>query len=291
MVTLREFIYPSTLEQALTALEGGRESARALAGGTSVIFFRGQGTAALVDITRLGLDEIAEEGDDLVLGACVRLQRLARAPEVRSPGLRALAEAAAVAGPRAVRNVVTLGGNVVGYKRWSDTPNALLALGARVELARAGCPPRVLPLADLYTKHPQTLLAPGELVTRFRLPLPGARVGSAYLKLAHTRVDYALVSAAARVSLGEDGQVVDASLVIGALEHLPAKQGWVEGMLRGNKLDKEVLDGVAERVRETLKPAADMRASAHYLKEVAGVTARDALERAARLARGEEQHG
>lgn len=290
MVTLREFVYPESLEQALTALAAGREAARALAGGTSLIFFRGQGTAALVDITRLGLDEMAEEGETIVLGACARLERLARSPLLAAPGLRALAEAAAVAGPRAVRNAVTLGGNVVGYKRWSDTPNALVALGAHAEVARAGAPPRDLSVTELFAKHPQTVLGQGELVTRFRLPRAGHRVGSAYVKFAQTRIDYALVSAAARVSLAESGEVAEASLVIGAAETLPRPQAWVGEWLRGQPPTEEALDRIAGQVREVLAPAADMRASADYLKAVAGATARDALDRAIRRAREEEHH-
>lgn len=290
MVTLREFVYPESLEQALTALAAGRESARALAGGTSLVFFRGQGTAALVDITRLGLNEVAIAGETLELGACARLQSLAGSPHLAAPGLRALAEAAAVAGPRAVRNAVTLGGNVVGYKRWSDTPNALLALGAEVEVASAGAPSRTLPLAALFAKHPQTVLAQGALVTRFRLPLPDAHTGSAYVKLAHTHVDYALVSAAARVVLDAEGLLVDAALVVGAVERLPATQPFVAEMLRGARPDGDALARVAARVSEALQPAADMRASADYLRRVAGVTAQDALERAVQRARGEEHH-
>jgi len=290
MVNLERFEVPDRLEEALRLLAGGREAARALAGGTSLIFFRGKGTAALVDITRLGLDGVTDEGDVWGVGACERLQRLADAPALAAPGLRALSEAAAVAGPRPVRNAVTLGGNVVGYKRWSDTPAALIALSARAEVAAADQAPREIPVRALFTKHPQTVLAQGELVTRFRIPKPAERSGSAYVKFARTRIDYALASAAARVTLDEAGACTDALLVLGAVERLPRVVTWAGETLQGTPLSDHTLADVAGRIREETQPVTDMRASADYLAELAGVVATDALRRAVAHARGEQGH-
>lgn len=293
MVTLKKFVYPESLEEALEALAGGRESARPLAGGTSLIFFRGKGTEALVDITRLGLDRLEVEDDVLLLGAGLRLSQLGASPLLDEPGLLALGEAARRAGSQAVRNAATLGGNVVGYKRWSDTPNALVALGARVEVARAGVPLRTLSIDELFAKHPQTVLEPGDLLTRFMVPRPPPRAGSAYVKFGQTRVDYALASAAARVVLDDVGRCVEASVVIGAVEHLPVKHlpalpGWLGEILLGERLTRELLSRVGTRARETVQPASDMRASGDYLRELAGVVVQDALGLAAQRALGEE---
>lgn len=288
MVNLERFVVPESLADALRLLAGGREESRALAGGTSLIFFRGKGTASLVDITRLGLDEVRADGDDLALGACTRLQTLAESPVLAEPGLQALADAAGVAGPRAVRNAVTLGGNVVGYKRWSDTPAALLVLDARAEVVAADAEPRDLALRNLFGKHPQTVLGPGELVTRFRVPRPADSTGSAYVKFARTRIDYALASAAARVTLDDGGRCTGAALAYNAVERLPRVVAWVDGTLRGTTLDDDTLADVARRIRDEAQPASDMRASSEYLAELAGVVATDALTRAARRARGED---
>jgi carbon-monoxide dehydrogenase medium subunit len=288
MVTLERFVVPENLSEALELLAEGRQACRPLAGGTSLVFFRGRGTAALVDITRLGLDEAKADDRDLVLGACARLQSLADSPLLAEPGLQALADAAAVAGPRAVRNAVTLGGNVVGYKRWSDTPAALLALDARADVASAAGPDRELPLIELFSRHPSTVLETGELVTRLRLPRPPEHTGSAYLKLAQTRIDYAWTAAAARITLDGAGHCSGAALAIGAVERLPRLLPWAGKALAGQRIDEPVLQAVARRVRDEVEPATDMRASADYLAEITGVVAADALELAARRARGED---
>lgn len=290
MVTLERFVVPDSLEDAIALLAQGRQAARALAGGTSLVGFHGKGTAALVDITRLDLDQINPTDDELEIGACARLQRVADSPLLAEPGLAALADAASGAGPRPVRNAVTLGGNVVGYKRWSDTPAALLALDAQVVVAGPRQSAEARPVSALFAAHPQTVLEPGELLTAFRLPRPDEATGSAYVKFGKTHVDYALAGAAARVTLDPAGHCADIALAVTAVERLPRRLDAAAAPLRGALIDDDALAGLQDRVRELLRPAADMRASAEYLADLGAVVAADAISRAAARARGEEEH-
>jgi carbon-monoxide dehydrogenase medium subunit len=286
MVTVQRFIYPETLREALNALSAGREKARAIAGGTSLVFHKGRSTEAFVDITRLGMNGIEERDGRLELGACIRLQGVADAPLLRASGLVALAEAAGRAGSRGVRNAVTLGGSIAGYKRWSDPPIALLALDAAVHVE--GPNPREVALSDLLQKHPLTQLEPGELITAVLVDPPSARTGSAFVKLGRTVVDYALTSAAAQVVLDETGCVADLSLALGAVRHLPTDATDLASELLDAEPTEELLDQVAERITDEIEPGQDMRVSAGYLARVAGVTARDALALALRRARQED---
>ncbi len=286
MVTVQRFIYPETLREALEALSAGREKARAIAGGTSLVFHKGRGTEALVDITRLGMNSIEERDGRLELGGCVRLSDVADAAALQNPGLAALAEAAACAGSKGVRNAVTLGGSIAGYKRWSDPPIALMALDAAVHVE--GPNPREMALSDLLEKHPLTQLEPGELITAVLVDPPAARTGSAFVKLRRTEVDYALTSAAAQVVLDDDQCVADVSLALGAVRHLPTDATELASELLGAEPDEELLDQVAARITEEIDPGQDMRVSTGYLAQVAGITARDALALALRRARQED---
>ncbi len=288
MVTVQRFIYPETLREALDALAAGRDKARAIAGGTSLVFHKGKSTEAFVDITRLGMDRIEESDGRLELGACARLQGVANAALLQSPGLVALTEAAAAAGSRGVRNAVTLGGSIAGYKRWSDPPIALMALGAAVHVE--GPNPREVALSDLMVKHPASGLEPGELITAVLLDLPAARTGSAFVKLSRTAVDYALTSAAAQVVLDDEGRVADVSLALGAVRHLPTDATDLASELLDAESTDALLDQVAERITDEIEPGQDMRASTAYLARVAGVTARDALALALRRAGQEDSN-
>jgi carbon-monoxide dehydrogenase medium subunit len=132
------------------------------------------------------------------------------------------------------------------------------------------------------------MLTPGELITRIRIPGPPAGAGSAYVKVGRTAIDYALVSAAARVVLDDAGRCTDASLVLGAVRPLPTSVDWIAETLRGKAPSREVLQSVADRLRSDITPGADMRVSAEYLSDLTSVVACDALARATRRARGEE---
>jgi aerobic carbon-monoxide dehydrogenase medium subunit len=288
MVTLQRFIYPETLREALDALSAGREKARAIAGGTSLVFHRGRSTETYVDITRLGMNQIVQDQGRLELGACLRLQGVVTAAQLQSPGLVALSEAASSAGSRGVRNAVTLGGSIAGYKRWSDPPIALMALDATVQVE--GPNPREVALTDLLESHPLNQLEPGELITAVLLDLPAARTGSAFVKLSRTEVDYALTSAAAQVVLDDAGRVADVSLALGAVRHLPTDATDLASDLLDAEPTEALLDQVAARITDEIEPGQDMRVSTGYLARVAGVTARDALAQALRRAGQEENN-
>ena len=74
MQTVQRFVFPTDLDQATDLLATGREQARAIAGGTSLIFRRGRGFETLVDLSRLGLNRI--ERDETRLSVRRALDRL-----------------------------------------------------------------------------------------------------------------------------------------------------------------------------------------------------------------------
>ena len=82
-----------------------------------------------------------------------------------------LGQAAHHVGGWAIRNMGTVGGNLFAPPPSGDFAVALLALDAQVKLVRVDGE-RVLPLADFYTGFMTTALAPGELVTEIRVPVP-----------------------------------------------------------------------------------------------------------------------
>ncbi|MBM4341794.1 MAG: FAD binding domain-containing protein [Deltaproteobacteria bacterium] len=108
----------------------------------------------------------------------------------------------------------------------SDTAPVLIAYGAVVEVAgwRDGqVARRELPLADLYdsdgTRHVR--LAPGELLTSVRVPVPGPHVRVGHRKWAVRKsIDFPLISVALRLELA-GGALVGGRLVVGVLGPRP----------------------------------------------------------------------
>ena len=111
---------PETLEEAVSTLAGGSGRASALGGGSDLLDWMKSGLPApeqLVALDRIkALRGIREEKRTLVIGAAARLAEIAAA-EVVIEAAPALARAAAAVGSPQIRNVATLGGNLLQRPR------------------------------------------------------------------------------------------------------------------------------------------------------------------------------
>src|SRR4051794_29037644 len=154
---------PDSLDEALTLLAA--DGARVLAGGQSLVprmSARLESPAALVDINRVaGLDELECNGD-IVAGATVRADTLARAEPVAAR-LAVLADAAARVGHPAVRNRCTVGGNLAFADPANNLPVVAVALDAEL-LIRSARGERTIAAADFFRGAYVTALEPSELL-------------------------------------------------------------------------------------------------------------------------------
>lgn len=116
-----DYIRPESISEAIAALGSADGSSRALAGGTDLLtLMKGEvsSPARLVDIKRLPEldDAIDDSGDGLRIGALATLAQLE--DDLRIQGsYTALAEAAAVAATPQLRNMATIGGNLLQRPR------------------------------------------------------------------------------------------------------------------------------------------------------------------------------
>jgi xanthine dehydrogenase YagS FAD-binding subunit len=116
-------------EGAALALAAAHPAAAFIAGGTDLLQLFKQGPAAptlLIDISRLPLDRIEPRTDALRIGALARLADVAQHPDVRREW-PALAQAIEASASPQVRNLATVGGNLLqrtrcGYFRSADLP-------------------------------------------------------------------------------------------------------------------------------------------------------------------------
>lgn len=274
---------PASLDEAVGLLLEHGADAMIVAGGTAVCLNPPRRERmAMIDLQRLGLDTI-EAGDDRVrIGAGVTAQQLAGACELDCLGAGMLRTLAASMGPRPVRNRVTLGGNVMQVFRWCDLPVALLALGASFELSGPSGT-RVIEADALMSAQPRRSLEPGELLSAITVEADGPARSGAFVKLSMTTVDHALASAGVRIELDEAGVCRAARVAVGALTVLPQRAEAVEVALVGQSLDADRLEAASAKV-DACEVTADRRADADYLRQVAAVLVRRALETA--IARG-----
>ncbi|WAJ28771.1 FAD binding domain-containing protein [Antarcticirhabdus aurantiaca] len=146
----------------------------------------------------------------------------------------------------------------------SDFCVPLAALGAVVELeGPAGR--REVPLAEFHhlpgsTPERETARGPGEMIVALRLPPEAARFAahSRYLKV-RERISYAfaVVSAAAALTLADDGRIGEARLALGGVALKPWRSTEAEAALAGQAPDRAAFERAAEIALADARPSGD----------------------------------
>jgi len=140
----------------------------------------------------------------------------------------------------------------------SDMAVALAALGARVLVAGPDGERRVaMPgLHRLPDGRPDldTVLAPGELITAIELPSPPPG-RSTYRKVRErASFAFALVSLAAALDIGGDGQVRDCRLALGGVAHAPWRAQAAERAVLGLPASRETFASAADEELRAARP-------------------------------------
>ena len=282
------FTIAHSVDDALAALADG---ARPIAGGSDLVVGARGGKAplpgSLVAIDRLSeLGDIMSDADGTRIGAIVNHARLMTDPTIVD-GYTALADAAALVGSPATRNVGTLGGNIMNGSPAMDTGAPLVVMDATVELRSVGGT-RTVGIADLWDAPGSNTAAADELCTAIVLPPVGERCGSAYVRLEYRRaMEIAVVGAAAAVVLDDAGAVVNARVALAAVAPTILEVDGIDELVAGSALDDSALAAVAAAASDQARPITDLRASDTYRRHTVGVMARRALDAAARRAVGE----
>jgi len=279
---------PKTLSEAVELLGRYGEEAKVLSGGQSLLpllkLRLGQ-AGHLVDIGRIpGLEYIKEEGGYLKIGGRTRESALERSDLIRSK-YPILADTAAVIADPLVRNLATVGGNLAHGDPANDHPATMLALGAQV-VATGPKGERTIAIEKFFTGLFTTALAPEEILTEIRIPIPPPGSGGAYIKLERKVGDFATAAAAAQVTLGKTGEIERAGIGLTSAGPTPIKATEAERSLQGKKPDGAAVASAARLAAQAAAPTADRRGSVEYKREMARVLTARALHKAVQRAGG-----
>jgi CO/xanthine dehydrogenase FAD-binding subunit len=270
-----KYTSPTSVEEAAAAL-AANPSARVFAGATDVVPQMRSGRIApevLIDLKGIEeLTSVSADGEKWTIGA-----------EFSSefPGL---SEAAGLIGSDQVQNRSSLGGNLCNASPAADSVPAMVVNGARAVIAGPNGR-RTVDVADVATGPGSTSLGGGEFIVAIEIDRKPANTGDAYLRLIpRTEMDIAVVGAGARVTLDADGVVTSASIALGAVAPTVVRVPDAEAALVGNRIDDATLAAVAAAASAACNPIDDMRGTAEYRTQVAGVLAKRAVAAAAERA-------
>ncbi len=286
---------PTTVAEAAGLLASDPE-ARVFAGATDLIPQIRAGRpepSVMIDLKRIErLCAISRHGPVFTVGAAAPTADICAHAGLAAafPGL---VEASGLIGSDQIQSRSSWGGNLANASPAADTPPSLVVNGARATVAGPGGE-RTVAVADVVTGPGATSLAAGEFIVEFELDQPPPRTSDAYLRLIpRTEMDIAVVGAAARVALGDDGRVTAAAIALGAVAPTVVRVPAAEAALVGTEPSGDALAAVAAAAAAAADPIDDKRGTAAYRRHVAGVLARRAVSIAAERARGQrsEQGG
>lgn len=258
--------------------------AKLLAGGHSLIPLMKLRLAmppAVIDIGRIQeLRGISRSGDTIRIGALTTHAELAASADLQKSAA-ALAEAAALVGDPAVRSRGTIGGNIAHADPASDLPTVLVALDARITaIGPKGT--RAISAEDFFTGIMSTALAEDEVVSEIVLTASTPGQGSAYVKFSHPASRYAVIGAAALVSMEKD-QCRAARIAVGGLLPHATRAKAVEAALVGKAGTATTIEAAAAQLHADLgdQVSGDIYASAEYRAAVSPVYVKRAVAAAA----------
>ena len=279
---------PGSLAEAIGLLQQHGDDAKVLSGGQSLLpllKLRLASTAHLVDIGRIpGLEYIKEEGGYLKIGGRTRESALERSDVIKAK-YPILHDTAQVIADPLVRNRATVGGNLAHADPANDHPATMLALGAEVTVTGPKGQ-RTIPIDKFFTGIFSTALAPDEILTEIRIPIPPSRSGGAYVKLERKVGDFATAAAAAQVTLDAGGAIERAGIGLTAAGPTPIKATDAERFLLKKKPDAAAIAEAARLAAAATSPSADRRGSVQYKREMARVLTARALAKAIERAQG-----
>ncbi|MGO8718441.1 MAG: FAD binding domain-containing protein [Acidobacteriaceae bacterium] len=277
-----EFCYlePETLEEACALLAQYGAEAKVLAGGSDLLVKMKSGLVKpsyVVSLKKLGgLRGVRFEPEiGVVIGARTTHNELVSSLVLGATFPSVSAAANSMAGYQ-IRNVGTVGGNLVNSVPSADLPPILIALSTKARIVGVKCE-RMVKLEDFFIGPGQTVLQTGEILADLIIP-EQATTGSNYIKFGLRRSEaLAVVGVATAVTMAGD-MMKEVRIALGAVAPTPIRAKAAEDVLCGQKVNQHLLEQAGRLAAQAANPITDIRGSAEYRRHLVEVLTQDSLK-------------
>jgi CO/xanthine dehydrogenase FAD-binding subunit len=282
-----ELISPGDLGTALKLMASEPGRWLPVAGGTEVMVQYSAGRLPqrnLINLWNLPeLLRIEVKADTVMIGGGCTFAEI-RAHGVITVEFPLLAKAAAWIGSIANQNRATLAGNLANASPAADSPPALLAYEAEIEMVSARGTRRI-PYKDFHLGYKQTALAPDELILALHLPRRFAGWCD-YVRKVGTRNAQAISKVCMAAQAQVAGGVVDEIRIgMGSVAPVPLRLTRIEECATGRKVDAALIAECRQLLNTMIAPIDDIRSTMEYRRQVAGNVLEDCLRTIAEAAR------
>jgi CO/xanthine dehydrogenase FAD-binding subunit len=273
-----EILTPSNLNEVAELLDTHREDSRILAGGTDILLHLQSGkrrAKCLININELPLNYIRVKNEALCIGANTKAVEIEHHPfmQQHSRFFECLLRACNLVGSPQIRNMASVGGNVMNASPAADLIPPLMALDAKL-VAMSVLGERIIPIGGFFAGPGRTVLTPNEFLVEIQIPVGDIDQSSliaGFHKLGgggRERHVISIVCLAGRAkwngALGAIDQLEDIKLAIGAVAPTPLRLHRTEALLTGQVLTLGLIEEACQVLIDEIHPIDDIRGSVEY---------------------------
>jgi aerobic carbon-monoxide dehydrogenase medium subunit len=280
-----DYLAPTSVEDALSALSQHGDDAKIMAGGQSllpVLRMRLNAPEIVIDLGKIdSLRGVREDGDALVIGALTTHAEMVSNELVRQHALL-LSKAAAEVADSQVRHRGTFGGSCAHADPAGDMGSAALALDAEFVIAGPGGT-RSVPATEFFVDLFETAIGEDEILTEIRVP-KRTGWGAHYEKFVRVAHQWPIVAVAATVNASgpADGRAIsEARVALTNMGSTPLRASATESALAGAAATEEGVRAAAQQAAEGTHPPSDLNGDSDYRRHLATVLTRRAVLAAA----------
>lgn len=274
-----EYLSPQSLQEACALLAQYGNRAKVLAGGSDVLVKMKDGLIGpsyLVSLKKLdSLKAIRYEKDTgVIIGARATHSEIMN-DSILQEKYRSVCEAAHSMAAEQIRNIGTIGGNLVNAVPSADLPPILIALNAQARIAGPS-QERTILLEEFFLGPGKTVLENGEILTEIIIP-DQPTTGSNYIKFGLRRAGALAVAGVASSVTLRDGVCQDVRIVLGAVAPTPIRACQAESVVRSKKISRDLINEAGKMAAAESKPINDIRGSIEYRRNLVDVLTRRSL--------------
>ncbi len=268
---------PTTLDEAISLLESHSGQAKYIAGGTDVMVKVKEGNLApdlLISLKRvpgIGEVELDQQTGELKIGAMVTHRELEVSQLIQSR-YPIIHDAVSNIGSLQIRNVATIGGNLVNAVPSADGAIPMIALDAKITfIGTTG--EQAEDLRKFFLGPGQNILQPSQILTKITIPPLLPNTGSAYIKFSRRNaMELPLLGVGVLLSIDESlNQCVKARICLGVAAPVPLRAFEAEKYLEGKPINAETLTEAGRIAGGEAKVRDSIRGVAWYRREMVNV--------------------
>jgi len=277
-----QLVSPANLDQALDLLADADGGWRPFAGGTDLMVLLEAGKLTHKHYVNIwNLDELRgiEITEDAVTLRALTTYTDVQANAVLREEFPMLCQAAQETGGLAIQNRGTLGGNIVNASPAADSPPALLAYDAELELISSSGARRI-PYAKFHRGYKQMDIRADELLSAIHLPRSRAQRVHYYRKVGTRRAQAISKVCFAGVAEVAGQTPVYVRLALGSVAPIPIRCARTEAALLNQPLNEQTIQSGLAALENEIAPIDDIRSTRDYRLRVSLNLLGDFLERA-----------